>query len=129
MFRVFFGRRHEEPPPAPVPQAVVAPAPPPATDELALILDRFCLAHQGTLCTVCLERCPEQGAIVSENGKPRIVADLCTGCHVCHEVCPAPKKAVFFVARKPRPGMIGKTVQETAPVPDEADSEVSNRCS
>jgi Pyruvate/2-oxoacid:ferredoxin oxidoreductase delta subunit len=113
MFRVFFGRHHEEaPPPAPVEK------PEPSTGELALILDRFCLAHQGSFCSVCVERCPEPGAIVTEQGKPRIVADLCTGCRICHDVCPAPKKAVFFVSRKPRPGMIGKTVAETTPLPD-----------
>jgi Pyruvate/2-oxoacid:ferredoxin oxidoreductase delta subunit len=115
MFRVFFGRRHEEAPPPP--PADPGPPPAPATGELALILDRFCLAHQGSFCTVCIERCPEPGAILTENGKPCVVADLCTGCRVCHDVCPAPKKAVFFVSRKPRPGMIGKTVAETTPVP------------
>ena len=116
MFRVLFGRRHEEPPP---PEPVeLSPPPAPVIGELALILDRFCLAHQGSFCSVCIERCPEPGAILTENGKPCVVADLCTGCRICHDVCPAPKKAVFFVSRKPRPGMIGKTVTETTPVPD-----------
>ncbi len=119
VFRALFGRRHEEPP-SPVPAEPSPPPPPaPAIGELALILDRFCLAHQGSFCSVCVERCPEPGAIVTEQGKPRVVADLCTGCRVCHDVCPAPKKAIFFVARKPRPGMIGKTVAETAPPADE----------
>ncbi|MEX2581404.1 MAG: 4Fe-4S binding protein [Verrucomicrobiales bacterium] len=88
------------------------------TDEsppLALILDRFCLAWQGSLCSVCVERCPVDGAIPTEKGRPRIVPDLCTGCRICHDVCPAPKNAVFLVSRKPRPGMIGRTVPETEP--------------
>lgn len=129
MFRVFFGRRHEEPPPAPVvpaPPAAPALALAPAPGELALILDRFCLAHQGTICSVCVERCPESGAIVTTNGKPSVVPDLCTGCRICHDVCPAPKKAVFFVSRKPRPGMIGKTVAETEPVPTTPTQEEAN---
>jgi ferredoxin len=86
--------------------------------QLALILDRFCLAHQGSFCSVCSERCPEPGAILTEMGKPRVNPDLCTGCRICHDVCPAPKNAVFLVARAPRPGMIGRTVSETQPAPD-----------
>lgn len=83
--------------------------------QVALILDRFCLAYQGTFCSVCSERCPEPGAIVVEQGKPRVEQDLCTGCAICQDVCPAPKNAVFTVARKPRAGMIGRTVSETRP--------------
>ncbi|WP_052573080.1 4Fe-4S binding protein [Haloferula sp. BvORR071] len=120
MFRSLFGRSHQETKqePAPTtasPEPVPLPQPPPASGELALILDRFCLAYQGSFCSVCAERCPVPGAITTKDGKPSIVPDLCTGCRVCHDVCPAPKKAVFFVSRKPRPGMIGKTVDETAP--------------
>ena len=126
LFRALFGRRHEEPPPAP-PEPIAPPAPAaPVIGQLALILDRFCLAHQGSFCSVCVERCPESGAIVTDQGKPHIVADLCTGCRICHDVCPAPKKAVFFVARKPRPGMIGKTVAETTPLPEEPLPEEAN---
>ena len=116
MFRTFFGRGHREPALTPAePDPLPVPVPKPSGEELALILDRFCLAHQGSFCSVCAERCPEAGAILVRDGKPSIVADLCTGCHVCHDVCPAPKKAIFFVSRKPRAGMIGKTVDETAP--------------
>lgn len=117
MFRTLFGRGHQEPPPEP---AEPCPLPVPASGELALILDRFCIAYQGSFCSVCVERCPEPGAILMKDGKPSIVPDLCTGCHICHEVCPAPRKAVFFVSRKARPGMIGRTVAETAPPGGEA---------
>ena len=59
MFRVLLGRGPEEvsrtPPAAPVARS--------GGDELALILDRFCLAWQGSFCSVCSERCPEPGAI------------------------------------------------------------------
>lgn len=120
MFRSLFGRRAPEP----ERETAVPPEPKPPAGEIALILDRFCLAHQGSFCSVCVERCPEPGAIVTEQGKPRIVPDLCTGCRICHDVCPAPRKAVFFVARKPRPGMIGRTVAETAPPPSDEASTV-----
>lgn len=115
MFRVLFGRAREIPPHDPPPPVVAEPVRDENSGELALILDRFCLAHQGTFCSVCVERCPEKDAIITHMGKPRIEPDLCTGCRVCFDVCPAPKKAVFFVSRKPRPGMIRKTVSETTP--------------
>lgn len=116
LFRSFF-RRNKEVPDESSPAETPAPFRRPADDapQLALILDRFCLAWQGSFCSVCVERCPEPGAILTEMGKPRVNPDLCTGCRICHDVCPAPKNAVFLVARKPRPGMIGRTVAETAP--------------
>jgi MinD superfamily P-loop ATPase len=119
MFRSLLGRGRGVAPPGPAsPPRAGKPAP---QDELALILDRFCLAHQGSFCSVCSERCPEPGAIVVEMGKPRVDPDKCTGCRICHDVCPAPRNAVFLVARKARSGMIGKTVDETRP--DDADHE------
>ncbi|MGL4399314.1 MAG: 4Fe-4S binding protein [Luteolibacter sp.] len=125
LFRSMFGRRIAS---QPVTESELPVSPPPAvwkpdlagnqngdTSQLALILDRFCLAHQGSFCSVCSERCPELGAIQTENGKPRINPEFCTGCKICHDVCPAPKNAVFFVSRAPRSGMIGRTVTETQP--------------
>lgn len=104
-----FGRRAA--PAAPVVrEAPVIEEPPP----LALILDRFCLAYQGSFCSVCSERCPAGGAITVEQGKPRVNPDFCTGCKICHDVCPAPKNAVFLVSRKPRQGMV---VRPTDPTP------------
>lgn len=68
-----------------------------AVDQVAVIQGRFCLAYQRSFCTTCSERCPEDGAIVVEMGVPRIVADKCTGCGVCNEVCPAPRNAVLMI--------------------------------
>jgi ferredoxin len=129
LFRSFFGQNQKNGSPAGVVQDQdKSPWPPTEEPEitrgsegaqpLALILDRFCLAWQGSFCSVCVERCPEPGAILTEKGKPRVNPDLCTGCAICHEVCPAPKNAVFLVTRKPRPGMIGRTIAETQPTPD-----------
>jgi ferredoxin len=104
LFRSVFGRRAE-------------PAAPPVSLEepsLALILDRFCLAWQGSFCSVCSERCPADGAITVEQGKPRVNPDFCTGCKICHDVCPAPKNAVFLVARKPRQGMVTHPTEPAA---------------
>lgn len=99
LLRSFLGRNRE----------TTDVAPPPSPDDtplLALILDRFCLAHQGSFCSVCYERCPVPGAIITEMGKPRVNPEFCIGCRICHDVCPAPKNAVFLVPRTPRPGML-----------------------
>lgn len=100
LFRRMLGRPAEDSEPA----AVVSEEAP----QLALILDRFCLAWQGSFCSVCAERCPIDGAIIVQQGKPRVNPDLCNGCRICHEVCPAPKNAVFLVSRKPRQGMVAR---------------------
>ncbi len=58
-----------------------------------------CLAHQGSFCTTCKERCPMPGAIKVRDGKPTIRAAACTGCGICHYVCPAPTNAVRIFPR------------------------------
>ncbi|MDQ8202415.1 4Fe-4S binding protein [Pelagicoccus sp. SDUM812003] len=69
-------------------------------DRVAIVQGRFCLAYQHSFCSVCVERCPEPGAMISERGIPRVVADACTGCGVCSQVCPAPRNAILLT-RKP----------------------------
>ncbi|MGZ3454584.1 MAG: 4Fe-4S dicluster domain-containing protein [Polyangiales bacterium] len=59
-----------------------------------------CLAYH-SFCTVCSERCPVDGAIVIELGRPRIVETHCTGCGICVQVCPAPLEALELVAQEP----------------------------
>jgi len=34
------------------------------------------------------------------NGMPMVVADVCTGCGICHDVCPAPANAVLLLSRR-----------------------------
>ena len=70
----------------------------PAQETVAVIQGRFCLAYT-SVCSVCVERCPVPGAIQVENGLPMIVSETCTGCGVCHEVCPAPKNAILVLPR------------------------------
>jgi Na+-translocating ferredoxin:NAD+ oxidoreductase RNF subunit RnfB len=67
--------------------------------KVAVIQGRFCLAYT-SFCTVCSERCPVPGAIRVEKGIPVVVAETCTGCGVCHEVCPAPRNAVLVLPRR-----------------------------
>jgi ferredoxin len=65
----------------PVPGAVVSVRP------------QLCLAWQGSFCSTCVERCPVEGAIALDAGRPRVVAERCNGCGVCVRVCPAPVNA------------------------------------
>jgi Pyruvate/2-oxoacid:ferredoxin oxidoreductase delta subunit len=76
-----------------------------AVDRVAIIQGRFCLAYH-TFCSTCSERCPEPGAIQVENGIPRVVPEHCTGCNICHEVCPAPKNAILMLPRNRIPHLV-----------------------
>jgi ferredoxin len=61
-------------------------------------IDPFaCLAHLGTTCSTCRERCPVPGAISVDRGRPTVVPDVCTGCGVCAHVCPAPHNAIAIL--------------------------------
>jgi len=62
-----------------------------------------CLAHTGSFCTVCSEQCPVDGAIEVHQGRPRIIEDCCTGCGVCHHVCPSQENAVLLMPAAERP--------------------------
>lgn len=77
---------------------------------VAWIQTMACLAHTGSFCSVCSERCPVPGTITIVAGKPSILPDPCTGCGVCASVCPAPTNAIVVMPladRPPRPGHPG----------------------
>jgi ferredoxin-type protein NapG len=69
----------------------------------AQVTQHLCLAHHGTTCTVCSERCPVEGAIAVNQGKPTINESVCTGCGVCRYVCPAPENAILHMPTFIRP--------------------------
>lgn len=70
---------------------------------VALLQQYNCLAYNHSFCTVCAERCPEEGAIELNQGKPHIIAQNCTGCGICHSVCPAPMNAIMIMPNPNRP--------------------------
>ena len=61
-----------------------------------------CLAHQGSVCMTCSERCPVAGAVTLTQGRPTINASACTGCGICASVCPAPRPAIAILPRANR---------------------------
>ncbi len=69
----------------------------------AHVTEHLCVAHHGTTCTVCSERCPVDNAIVVSHGKPRVNEEACTGCGVCRYVCPAPENAILLMPVFSRP--------------------------
>ena len=71
-------------------------------EQVAVIQGRFCLAYT-SFCTVCSERCPVPGAMKVDKGIPMVMAETCTGCGVCHDVCPAPTNAVLVIPRRRSP--------------------------
>lgn len=74
-----------------------------APDRVAVIQGRFCIALT-SFCSTCVERCPVSGAMKKEHGMPVVVSDVCTGCGVCHDVCPAPRNAVLVIPKRPGAG-------------------------
>ncbi len=75
----------------------------PAKMATARIMEHACLAHQGSTCSSCHERCPVPGAFSVVGGRPTVVEDVCTGCGVCAHVCPAPQNAVLLLPILDRP--------------------------
>ncbi|MAX23981.1 MAG: quinol dehydrogenase [Phycisphaeraceae bacterium] len=72
----------------------------------ARILDYNCLNRHGRAaehCMICIEQCPEEGALIVEDGMPRVDNDKCSGCGICHYACPAPTNAVAMMPLQERP--------------------------
>jgi len=85
----------------------VGPAPPPPWERsprlaarktrFAQIKKPYCLSYAGSVCTVCVERCPVPNAILPRNGRPIIEQSVCDGCGACAEACPAPTPAIALI--------------------------------
>lgn len=64
----------------------------PTADNIgvAKVIRDACVAWDWQGCTVCVDECPVEGAIyLDEHGRPHIQDDLCDGCGLCEQVCPA----------------------------------------
>lgn len=74
----------------------------PSAAVATIDVDR-CLNAMRQMCTVCVERCPVQGAMRLEDMRPVVDAQACTGCGVCGDICPAPEVAIALVERGSAP--------------------------
>lgn len=84
---------------------------------VAWIQTMACLSHIGSFCSVCSERCPVPGAVVLSGGRPTILADKCTGCGVCANVCPAPMNAIVIMPLADRPANTHATTSTRSDAP------------
>ena len=83
------------------------PAPVPAVPMVAVIQGRHCTALED-YCSLCVERCPEPGALHASQIIPMVVPEVCTGCGICQQVCPAPGNAVLMLPRAVPDGAAGQ---------------------
>lgn len=70
---------------------------------IARIEPFHCIAYHGSICTDCFDGCPVPDAIKMDEGRPTVVDEICTGCGVCHNVCPAPSNAILIMPLLERP--------------------------
>ena len=68
--------------------------------RLARIDSPRCVALTGG-CSLCVERCPVEGAIFVVRNQPRIVAERCDGCALCADACPTKLPAISMLELPP----------------------------
>ena len=63
---------------------------------IAIIDESLCLPYNGFLCRACYERCPiyREAITLKDQLYPVVHEDLCVGCGICVNVCPAETVAI-----------------------------------
>lgn len=104
---LFQVRAKERVPTTPIGRGPSAPAPGtstasalPAFAGKVRVRTHTCLAWQRSFCSVCSEHCPVPGAIVVEEGRPRVDPAQCNGCGRCVAACPAPINGFDILAKE-----------------------------
>ncbi len=72
---------------------------------VAEIITENCLAHSGNFCQSCINNCPLIGKAIfcGTNGKPEINKEVCNGCGICVQVCPAEPVGIIIKQTKELP--------------------------
>lgn len=66
---------------------------------VAKVISDACVAWEWQGCTVCVDACPVEGAIVlDDRGRPHVNDDLCDGCGACEQQCPAASLRAYNAA-------------------------------
>lgn len=62
----------------------------------AVIDPEKCLPYQGVICHACFERCPlfREAITLKEDLYPVVHEEICVGCGICENVCPAEEAAI-----------------------------------
>jgi ferredoxin len=54
----------------------------------AAVIRSKCISwNEGKACLICQERCAYQAIEADSRGRPRVIADKCTGCGACQNTC------------------------------------------
>ncbi len=77
------------------------PAPEGASPRRIARIDSPRCVALSSFCSTCSERCPVEGAVVLFRNQPRIDPEVCDGCGVCADLCPAPLKAISMLELPP----------------------------
>ena len=67
---------------------------------VAIIQGRHCLATVDG-CSLCISSCPIPEAMDIIDDMPIVVPEICIGCEVCMDACPALPNAIRMMPRKP----------------------------
>lgn len=74
----------------------------------AAITNAKCIAwSKGKACLICQERCAYQAIESDSRGRPRVMAEKCTGCGACQNTCftnPDPAIVVYIAGAAPAQG-------------------------
>ncbi len=70
---------------------------------VAKVISDVCVAWDWMGCTVCKDVCPIENAItLDENNRPVIDENLCNGCGLCEQQCPASSLRAYSASKLPR---------------------------
>jgi ferredoxin-type protein NapG len=59
-----------------------------------------CLTYQGTACTKCKDRCPQEGALsFDDGGRLQVDPEKCVGCGLCEHFCPTEPQSIRAIPR------------------------------